>query len=583
MNRPAALGSLRRVAPGASLAAVTILLLTAPMLFTSNGFANDWVNHLWLMSTESAQIHRTGLPSLFLNTEQLGVLYPNFLFYGGTFYAAGGYLMALTHSPVTVYVAIMVAAFCAAYGGTLSLAWQAGVRGMRAHIPAIILISAAYYLSLAYGRASTPELIGTSAIPALFAAGIQIIRLGPSPVRLIVLALSAIFWSGSHNITFAWGAIFIALVTMCMLLAWLPELTRPTLLRIGFAGVVVALGIMVNGWFLLPDIRYSLFTSASQFQGIATSISDVFNRPGIVFSPLRIRASSNPLTRSHFTELPVLVMGWIVVTTLLTASRGLGSPRRRLGWLLALLTIGLLILLLDDSAWQLLPSSLTLIQFTFRLDTYIVMAVSGMVILLLSQLQEVGAKRAFAVPLTASLWLVALLGLGLGCWQVWNSDAYYVPSQQNFLKSRANVLRYRYSVPPTWYALVYSATFRDRTAPVVPTQGAIHLNPAQVTGSSTSQVVSIPPGAGAVASNIAAPTYVISVHGMKPVGRTANGFLALARPADGAARVRVSIGRSDSPAMRFAPYLTVAGLLGLLACLIASARPFPRRKWTASR
>jgi hypothetical protein len=83
---------------------VVLLLLTAPALFTNNGFVDDWVNHLWLTWMQSREITATGHPSLFLNVEPLGAFYPNFAFYGGTLYGFGGYLMALTGEPVAVLV-----------------------------------------------------------------------------------------------------------------------------------------------------------------------------------------------------------------------------------------------------------------------------------------------------------------------------------------------------------------------------------------------------------------------------------------------------------------------------------------------
>ena len=561
---------------GALLGGMVVVLLAAPALFTRSGFIDDWVNHMWLTWMQSRQIRATGLPSLFLNADPLGVFYPNFLFYGGTLYAVGGYLMVVTGAPVAVFVGILVAAFCAAYGGTLWIARQAGVSGLAAHLPPMIVVTSAYYLSLAYGRGSWPELVATSAIPLLIGAALRILRAGPAPGSVIALGIATIFWSGSHNISFAWGSIFLAGVGLSMLVAWTPQLTAAYVRRGLIVLGVVALGVMVNGWFLLPDVRYSLHTGVAQVNGIATSISDPFSRASIVFDPFRPRASQSPYLRSHFTELPVLLIAWVAITAVALWRSHWSRPLRRLFLLLGLLTASLSVLLMDDNAWRLVPVSLTHIQFTFRLETYIVMAIAGLVTVLLRTLNDLSSTRIPAGPIGVSLIAIVLVGLGLAGWQVWNSNAGYYPSSPAFLKNRAAVFRYPNTTPPTWYAFELLGSFRDASARVVPTYGSIHLDPAKVTGSSTTQDVTIPAGTGALASNIAAPMYIISVHGLHVVGRTAEGYLALQRPPSRQKTVRVTIGRANTTAMRLGPPITLTGIIGLAAAVLASALLPPR-------
>lgn len=521
---------------------------------------------------QSRQIRATGLPSLFLNADPLGVFYPNFLFYGGTLYAVGGYLIVLTGAPVAVFVGMLVAAFCAAYGGTLWIARQAGVSGLAAHLPSMIVVAGAYYLSLAYGRGSWPELIATSTIPVLIGAALRIVRRGTAPGPILALGIAAIFFSGSHDISFAWGTIFLAAVAVCLLVAWVPSITPEQGRRALVVAVVIGFGVMVNGWFLLPDVRYALHTGIALVQGIATSISDQFRRPAIVFDPFRARANHSPYLRSHFTELPVLVIGWVAVSAAILWRSPWNRPLRRLFLLLGLLTVGLTVLLMDDGAWNLLPVALTHIQFTFRLETYIVMAIAGLVIVLLRTLDDLSATRIPSAPLSVSLIAIVFFGLGLASWQVWNSNAGFYPSSPAFLQNRAAVLRYPNKTPPTWYDFVFLGSFRDASARVVSTHGRIHLDPAKVTGSSTTQDVTIPAGTGALASNIAAPTYIISIHGLRSVGRTADGYLALQRPTNGKKTVRITVSRANTTALRLGPPISLVGIIGLAAAVLASAR-----------
>lgn len=553
------------------IAGVVVLLLAAPALFTSRGFVDDWVNHLWLTWLQSRQIRAAGFPSLFIHADPLGVFYPNFAFYGGTLYAVGGYLMVLTGAPVAVFVGMVTAAIAAAYLGALWAAREAGVRGLAAHLPALVVVTGAYYLSLAYGRGSWPELVATSAIPVMIAATIRIVRRGAAPWPVLALGVATVFWSGSHNLTLAWGTAFLVCLLGAVVIAWAPQLGVQHVRRLAAALGVVVLGVMVNGWFLLPDIRYASTTMLAQFPGIATGISDPFSRPWILFNPLRVRATSNPGTRSHFTELPVLVMAWVLVAGAVLWPIRRRELRRAL-LLLALLVAGLLVLIMDDRAWHYVPSALNHEQFTFRLQTYAVIVIAGMVIVV---------QLALAAAATTGGWLgrglrgtlvaIALFGLGLGCWQVWNSSGAFHPWSPAFLRNRAAVLRYPYQTPPTWYVYGYASTFRPRVSHPVATDGAVHLDPALVSGDSITQTVSLPPGRRPVATNIAAASFMVSVRGLRVAGETSDGFVALDRPSDGSRAARVHVTEADTTSIRLGRWVTLLGLVGLLGAVVASA------------
>ena len=567
------------------IAAVVVLVLAAPALFTSSGFVDDWVNHMWLTWLQSRQIRASGFPSLFVHVDPLGVFYPNFAFYGGTLYAVGGYLMVLTGAPVAVFVGMVTAAIAAAYLGTLWTAREAGVRGLAAHLPALVIVTGAYYLSLAYGRASWPELVATSAIPVIIAATIRIVRRGAAPWSVLALGLATVFWSGSHNLTLAWGTVFVLCLLGVVLIAWAPRLTARRLRRLAVALGVVALGVMVNGWFLLPDVRYASTTMLAQTPGIATSISDPFSRPAILFNPLRVRATSNPATRSHFTELPVLVMAWIAVAGALLWRPTRRRELRRALLLLAVLVGGLLVLIMDDHVWAHVPSALDHEQFTFRLQTYTVIAIAGIVIVAQLALASAATlRRSLRRGLHGTLVGIVLLGLGLACWQVWNSTAAYHPWSTAFLRNRASVLRYPYQTPPTWYVYSYISTFRPRPNHVVSTAGAIHLDPARVHGDSIAQTVTLPPGRGAVATNIAAPRFMVSIRGLRVAGQTADGFVALDRPSNGARTARLQVTEADTTSIRLGRWVTLLGIVGLLGAVVSTAvisrrRSLSRRPW----
>jgi hypothetical protein len=552
-----------------AIALVVLLALTAPAIFTKQGFVDDWLDHLWLTWMQSREIEATGHPSLFLNAEPLGVFYPNFAFYGGTLYSIGGYLMALTGAPVAVFVAMIVVAFAAAYGGTLWLARQARVGGLAAHLPAVILVSSAYYLTIAYGRGAWPELMATSMIPLVLAAGLSIVCRGPSPTKILALVIATTVWSGSHNITLLWGTIFLGAIFLCLLLGWLAtpseRQARNLVMVLGLMGI----GVMINGWFLWPDIAYAGNTVAAGNRALASSISSIFSPLSIVFSPLRERASHSTYLKAHFTELPVLVIGWLVLAAAVLWRDGWSVRRRRLLAALGLWLAILLVLLVDEGAWAKLPATLSVIQFTFRLETYIVMTIAGLTIMLLRAMR--GRRH---IVLGAALGAAVAFGLALGVWQVWNSNAYYFPTSPHYLANRSSVLRYPHHTPPTWYD---PGQFHDAGDQVVPTEGSIRLNPALIKGESTTQTLTIPPGEGPLASNIAASVNLVSVRGLAVAGRTAAGFLALDRPADGAHTVTVTVTRAHTTPLQLGPVVSVLGVLGLIVVLLVSIVS-PRRR-----
>lgn len=549
---------------------LVVLMLMAPALFTSSGFVDDWVNHLWLTWLQSREISATGHPSLFLNAEPLGVFYPNFAFYGGTLYAIGGYLMVITGAPVAVFVAMIVLSLAVCYGGTFWIARQAGIRGLAAHLPATIVVTGAYYLSLAYGRGSWPELVSTSMIPLVLALALRIARRGPTPGLVLGLGAVTAIWSGSHNLSFAVGTVFLAALTVCLLLVFGSLLTVRHVRWIGVAFAAIGFGVMINAWFLWPDVAFSLHTDAAQWdQSLDPAISGLFSRLSIVFDPLRARATDSSYLRAHFTELPVLVIIWLIAAAAFTW-RGW---TRRGRWLFGLLTIPfavLLVLLLDESAWQKLPAKLSVIQFTFRLETYIVAMIAALTIVTLTGVARRGGRRVSA--LYASLVAIVLVGLGLGTWQVWNSHAYYYSPHD--IANRSRVLRFPHHTPPSWYD---PGQFRDAGDLVVPTDGSVRLNPAAIKGESTTQTVSIPPGNGPLASNIAASANLVSVHGLRVAGRTEAGFLALERPPDARSTATVVVQRADSPPLRYGPWLSLIGALGLICAAVACAVTSRRR------
>ena len=131
-----------------AIATFAVLLIASPLLFTSDGFAPDFTNAIWLAGYQEHMIAAHLHPTLFLQTQQLGVFYPIFAFYGGTLFALTGALGAvLGGSTILAFEVVTVAAIAAAYGGLFWLARQLGVKGVLAHAPALVFVTSAYYVT----------------------------------------------------------------------------------------------------------------------------------------------------------------------------------------------------------------------------------------------------------------------------------------------------------------------------------------------------------------------------------------------------------------------------------------------------
>jgi hypothetical protein len=107
------------------------------------------------------------------------------------------------------------------------------------------------------------------------------------------------------------------------------------------------------------------------------------------------------------------------------------------------------------------------------------------------------------------------------------------------------------------------------------------LDVAKIKGEGTSQEVAVPAGSGALASNIAASQHLVSVRGLRVIGRTSEGFLAFERPPAGRRSVRLTVTRADDLPMRFGPIVTLLGAIGLVLAFAASIATSRRQRSTS--
>ena len=416
-SEPALLSTARRPRPSLAwllVAAIPVLAIGTivwPMLVHPHAAygSDDWLNQLWYVWHQTDWMQDHVLPTYYVNYPG-AVLYPHFAFYAGPLSALASTTSLIVGSDgLAGYIAWWVLAAGGAYGGFYWLGRMAGLGRFAAQVPALIFITSAYYITLIYARGDWPEFAGVSSMPLLVASSLSMVRahrltLGPTAA----LAVSAILFSGSHAITLAYGAAFLLLVFAAFVVA-IPEarriVTRSGVLR--WASVVVP-AVMVNAWFLVPFGVYQHLTRMSVTNGFAQELLNVGKpmvRPEALFT--LERASAIEPRQQFVVGLPVVAMAWVLVTlaAVLVGRAGSTAWRRTLV-VLVVLTAVVTALMMDVGLFLALPAKLQVLQFTYRLESFVLMGISAALIAALVVARDIKWRVArgwmlLLVPLVA--------------------------------------------------------------------------------------------------------------------------------------------------------------------------------------
>ncbi|HEY2768608.1 MAG TPA: hypothetical protein VGI76_10135 [Solirubrobacteraceae bacterium] len=401
-----------RIAVGVAAPLLLIGALCRPLLLSDATFNEDWLNHLWYVWHQSVALREGHLPSLFLDYAS-GVFYPLYAFYGGTLYAATGVLsLVLGNKPLGAYVLTFVLAFAAAYGGWCWLARTFGVRGWPAHIPGIVFVTAAPYLTMLYGLGDWPEFMAVSTMPLLIASALCVLR--AERLRFwpaLALAASGVLFFGSHLLTVIWGIALLALATAATLLC-IPAARRSvTPSAVGRVVAILLPAGLVSAWFLLPTLAYESHTVIAHnyphFRHVLRSTMYTVAARHL-FTLSRARDSGTVLTLA----LPVLAIAWITgAIAILALTRRRGTWMRVL-LLAATVTSLLLVLMTHAGAILALPRIFATLQFAFRLESFVLVGVSGTLLAALVLIQQgEGRTEGWHRLLLPWRWLLILVAL----------------------------------------------------------------------------------------------------------------------------------------------------------------------------
>jgi hypothetical protein len=564
----------RRLSPGCvvrsqalsvGLALVVIGALVRPLIFSHSTFNTDWVEQLWFMSQQALAIRANHAPSLFLNYRG-GVLYPHYAFYGGTLYALSGALtLLLGNAPVAGYVLTYLLGFAASYGGWYWMGRMAGLGRLWAQIPGLLFVSSAYYLTLVYARGDWPEFMGVSMISLSIAAGLSVLR--SDRLRLwpaVALVGSSTVFFGSHSLTLVWGGTLIVVVAIATVVA-VPqarrEVTRAGAIRV--AGLVIP-ALLINAWFLCPAIAYEASTEiANAYKLWRTVLRGSRHLVSMhhLFSLSRSNAiGSGP---NFALTLPVLTIGWVLVSLATLTVRGLAAAWTRMLLICVGVATLMLVMMTNAGLILVLPRAYSTLQYSYRLESYILLALSGaaLAVLVLSERGGRGLRLwSWMIVPIAIFSVVGAIGQVGGYSTAGDSQTALAelnrPSQstRKFLDyvdvRQTTVVEDPYGEPPTVYFNTTAGQDNRFTA-------VTHLTLGQV-----------------VDTNLEGPPTLVHVTGARIIGSDIGGYEVMAvgsvRAPEWRARGRpvretITVGPRSSFPVVLGRYLSLVGLIMLSA------------------
>lgn len=539
------------------VAALVIGFLAWPMLLTSSGMAQDWSHHLWFLWRQSVTIDRDHQPSLFLN-DGGSVFYPFYAFYGGTIYAIFGALaVVLGNSPLVAYVISYLLGFAAAGGGWYALARMAGLGRWQAHAPGLLFITSAYYLTLIYARGDWPEFIAVSVLPLLAAAGLRVLLADRLSLGwAILLVACAVVFFGSHNITMLWGVTALAIIALAIAVA-VPQtrgrVTRRGLIRV--TGLLIP-AALVNAWYLFPAVAYG------QRSAIATHYDYAGSLRGSSFlvSDLNLFTFSRASTVAHTPDfvlaLPLLAVAWVLSSLLISFALRAGGAWRRVVCVFSAFTIGFAVLMTHPGLLVALPRPYSLLQFSYRLETYVLLGLCGAVLATLMLV------RRWPRPWRIWSWTVVIVLIASGVGAVQQVDGYPRGAEDPGV-----VVPDRYAVfnstdqPPFTGGL---GDYSDASLPVVEPAGTpIGITfPTAIHDEKVTIPVKLPPGV-LVHTNLTGAPYLVSVTGAKVVGRDQSGRMVLEIYPARNSRQQITLSRSNRLPVALGRLLTRVALIVL--------------------
>jgi len=347
--------------------------------------------------------------------------------------------------------------------------------------------------------------------------------------------------------------------------------SRRGVIRVALITIPAAL---VDAWYLLPALAYGQRTAISQNYDYMQSLRATSSLASASHLFTFSRASVVSNTPDFILALPVLAIAWIVIVLVASLVYG-GGPWRRLLWLVSGLSVIVTIFMTHSGLILDLPHPYVFLQFSYRLETYVLMGISAAVLVTLVLVRQCPRRvRKCAWVAVAVVMVVSAVGA------VQQVDGY--PNGKHrarfVVPDRYVVFAPRNQPPATVEGL---SDYDDTTLPRVNPRGIpeLYFPASAIRNERISVRVSTPPGE-LVRTNLVGAPYFVDVTGARVVGRGPSGHIVVRIEASKQeSRRRVSLSRAASLPLVAGRLISLLALTFLGFVFIA----WSARRWRVRR
>jgi hypothetical protein len=390
------------------IGAILVCAIPCALLFNVRSiFFFDWINHLWSIEYfgEYLKSHHR-FPAVFNTDPVVGIPVP--IFYAYIFYAITGALAALVGSAWVLRVIVPALFFMQFVVAYRVLARRSGPE--IAFASAAIVTWAIYPLTNLYNRSAITEFVAVVFLTCCVAALVSLVfevDQGRHPLRRslgpgLFYALAAV----THPLTAIFGALLIALIGLVALIV-----SRSLWLALYAAANVLMVGLILSPWLYANSVfAGAMQVSEAQFNRHAFQVMGFF--PDSLDS-LWSRLSPVPLDKrsliqgainvsTPYLDAQIMVPLCLVLSALVLAT--LWRGRKRFDALSVAIAVVSIILAIFFTALSVKPAIsnyfgelFNVLQYAYRLTTYINLAVLVAVIALGSAGRSAQTGRTWAV------------------------------------------------------------------------------------------------------------------------------------------------------------------------------------------
>ncbi len=365
------------------------------------------------------------------------------------------------------------------------------------------------------------------------------------------LVVAIVLMTGSHTATLVYSVPFIGLATLGGMLIF-PSAVRG-IRRFMIVAAISAMAVGVNGWFLAPLLANR---HAIRLQPLFNLVWRAFDEYEVIFNLQLV----NPYawsTPQLYVQAPVIPMA--VSAAIILAGMALHQNARLavIGIALHVAFFVMVDLITQMRLWDWLPAEARVLQMRYRLNTYLLACIVGLVTLAAVYVGQVARQHRLPGRVAGGLLVLAVLAqFGYGQYQVWTAGTYGPADAQLADLSR---------LPRTWYERF---DYGFVAPPELGDQLLLPLEAVAGAAESTTLWATIPshyPGGRLAILNVLYSPFIAVEPAGLLVGRS--GYYAVVQLPNDRAVDRISISYRQTPAVVLGAAISVVSLLGVTAAM----------------